>query len=115
MKLIDRQRLAISMLVHKGMRKSDVAAELKVSRDTISRWFNDENFVTLYRKTLQERIDSEAALAIQRITELMYSRSPSVALAAAKDIASRAGLDAVTKQDIKVEATTVVVDYGDEE
>jgi len=115
MALSDRQLLAINLLVYQGYKKIDVCRELNVVANTLQRWAANEEFKAEYEKQLKHKIDSIAAEAVQRIYALMYSPNHNVALNAAKDIASRAGLDAVVKQDIKLEGSLITIDYGPEE
>ena len=115
MGLSDRQLLAVNMLVYEGKKKRDVCRELNIVPGTMTRWCDNPEFMAEYNKLLREKIDSISAEAIERICNLMYSPNHSVALNAAKDIASRAGLDAVVKQDIQFEGKVITIDYGPEE
>jgi len=112
MALSDKQILGLNMLVYEAKLKKDVAAELNVTPGTISEWFHNEEFRSEYEKLMRAKINSMAALALQRIGELMHSDNDNVSLAAAKDIVSRGGFDAPTKQEIKVENIAVQIDYG---
>jgi hypothetical protein len=113
MKLKPSQMTAIHLLVYSNHRKQDIAAEVGVTKDTLSNWLRNDDFLNEYHRTIREKVDTLASAAISRIGELMYSRVDSVALAAAKDIASRAGYDATDKKEIKVDGTLIKVDYGE--
>lgn len=115
MSLSDRQMIAITMLVYQGCKKIDVCRELNLTPMTLQRWTALPEFQAEYDKQLKHKISSIAGEAMQRIYNLMSSPNHSVALNAAKDIVSRAGFDAVVKQDIQFEGKVITIDYGPED
>lgn len=111
-KLNDIHLRAVELIVLEGKKQKEVAEIVGVAEETVSRWMREEAFINKYQELMRFRINRAAALAQQRVEELMFSQSENVALSAAKDILGRAGYDAVAKSEIT--QRTIVIDLGDE-
>lgn len=100
-KLKSKQKKAIEMLIYQGMKKKDVASELKISPQTLSNWLNIDKcpaFVSAYEKELENADNlrkrnyrSAAQKAQEKLIELAESSDEGVALKACRDILDRAG------------------------
>ncbi len=96
-----KQRKAIEMLVYQGMKKVDIAKELKIKPQTLSNWLNptkNEAFVAVYEKELEtaenmrrRNYKAVAQRAQDKLIELIDSNSEKIALRACNDILDRAG------------------------
>lgn len=96
-----KQRKAIEMLVYQGMKKVDIAKELKIKPQTLSNWLNptkNEAFVAVYEKELEtaenmrrRNYKAVAQRAQDKLIELIDSKSEKIALRACNNILDRAG------------------------
>ncbi len=98
-----KQIRAIELLINCEMTQKDIAEEVGVSEKTLYNWMHhDENFknaMEWYRKEVYKNL---APTAVRTIAEIMIKgASEKVRLAAAQDILSRAGDDAVTELNLK--------------
>ena len=98
-----KQISAIELLISREMSQKDVATEINVSERTLYNWLrHDEEFrnaMEWYRKEVYKNL---APTAVRTIAEIMIKgASDKVRLAAAQDILSRAGDDAVSKVDLE--------------
>lgn len=115
MPLTDKQILAVHLLVYEGKLKKDVASQVGVKPGTLSDWFLKEDFKSYYDEIMRARIQEISAKANDVIFDLMLNaKSESVKLNSAKEFLSRAGYDAVNKQEIKAEGIAIKVEYDNE-
>jgi DNA-binding transcriptional regulator LsrR (DeoR family) len=112
MALNQRMQKAVEMLVHTKMQKQEIAAELKVSRTTFSKWVAREDFQEALNAEMHRAFQPLAYKARQRLNDLIDSKNEQVALAASKDALDRAGYGAtqkventITNKDITIEIT----------
>lgn len=100
-KLNTKQKKAIEMLVYQGISKNDVAVQLGIAPQTLSRWLNPKktpDFVEEYEKEIETAESMRkrnykvvAQKAQDRLIELMNDEKSDVALRACKEILDRAG------------------------
>ena len=113
--LIDRQHLAIDMLVLQGMKKVEVARKLGVTPETISRWFNDPEFIKDFKEKMVAHQQELAQRALGVYSDLLdNAQSESVRASIAKDMLSRGGYDAPIKQEIKTEGVAIKISYDED-
>lgn len=105
-----KQYKAISMLLD-GKTQQEVADELKYHRTTISSWMrNDAEFREEYESQLRQLMNVLASEATATIADLMRNaNNENVKLNACKDILSRAGYEAATKNKVELEKTDIVI------
>jgi transposase len=114
MVLNDKQLKAIQLLVYTNMKQKEVAAEINVSEDTITRWKKDEEFRREYDNEFRESFKDLATEAKGTVATLMRNaESETVRLNASKDILSRSGYDASQKVE-QVSETTIKVDISED-
>lgn len=115
MALSDRQLQAIEMMTSGGMKKSVVADAMGLDRSTISKWFRDAEFSNEYQRSMSAYIQSLSQLALETYTDLLANaQSESVKASIAKDLLSRGGYDATTKQEITQKTITIGLDDDNE-
>ena len=112
MALNQKMRKAVEMLVHTKMQKQEIAAELKVTRTTLSLWLRREDFQEAIKTEMQRAFQPLAYKARHRLEQLIDSSNEQVALSASKDALDRAGYGATQKventiknKDITIEIT----------
>ncbi len=115
--LSEQQLLALELLIKnynkKGQKKTteQIAKEVGVSRQTLSRWMNhDEEFIEKYKEFVNAAIRTSVAAAQHTMVSLLHADDEKVRLGAAKDILDRAGFETVT--DINVTGNIPVVIAG---
>lgn len=111
-KLSSKQEKAIKMLIYQGMKKKDVAQQLKITPATLSNWLNEGKnpaFVEAYEAELKvadsiRRRNYRAAgqKAQEKLIDLVDSEDEAVALKACKEILDRAGDQPAGKMKIDI-------------
>lgn len=94
------QLKALDLLVNEGMMKKEVAATLGIVPETISHWFQNQEFSSEYEIMLRNTHKELAKKATDRLAKLIDDEQSSTALGAVKLTLSIAGYDAVVKQEI---------------
>lgn len=108
--LTDKQIIVLNLLIYEGKLKKEAAEAVGVSAATISNWFNHPEFLKTFEEMRNKLLVEASYKALQKIIELTTSAdSHSVQLAAAKDLLSRAGMDAIIKQEVTQKTITVGV------
>ena len=95
----------IHLLVYSDMLKQDIAKECGVSATTFSTWLSDPLFQEGIKDEMHRGFNSMALKARKKLDDLVECNNPQVALAAVKEVLSKAGYDAVQKieQDIRTD------------
>ncbi|TPG71158.1 helix-turn-helix domain-containing protein [Brevibacillus laterosporus] len=86
-----KQHECIRMMLELDIQQKDIAKEIGVTPETISRWKHDESFINEYNrlaKTAYIHLAPEAQKALRRA---LRSENEDVAFKAAKDVLDRAG------------------------
>lgn len=108
---------AITLMVRTNMTQREIAKEIDVSEETISRWKKKKEFNK--QKLEEERIflGDLSSKSIQTMEKLLNARSELVRFNAAKDILDRTGHKPIDKQQIQnIEVPTFIDDIsGDED
>lgn len=100
--LTNKQMLAITLLLD-GKSNQQIADEVGVVKNTIINWKKNDEFMKEYQKQARECFQDYAMEAKNRIVDLMRNgKNESIVLKACQDILSRAGFDAIQKQEISM-------------
>lgn len=99
MRITKRHEDAIGMLIDGKLTKEEIAKIVRVSRSTLYRWLEDEDFNDEYEYQLSElerqtraRIRGLTVKALDRQEKILdYSRNDNAAAAVAADVLDRAG------------------------
>lgn len=99
MRITKRHEEAIGLLIDGELSKEDIAKSVRVSRSTLYRWLEDEDFTAEYEYRLEE-IERQTRARIRRMTAkaldrqeriLDTSRNDMAAASVAADVLDRAG------------------------
>lgn len=109
MRITDKHRNVIKLLIEGNLSKSEIADSVKVARRSLYNWLNDDDFKTEYEEALSEmeritkaKIGSMAYRALERQERILnQSKNDIAAAAVAKDVLDRAGYAAEDKISIK--------------
>ena len=109
-----KQRKALDLLMNTDLKHSEIAEELKISKNTLSNWLNSEKtpaFTEEYDRLLKMADETrkrvyrtKAQKALDKLVELVDNHDKKVALAACKEILDRAG----DKPDINLKGSVTV-------
>lgn len=112
--LTDKQITVLNLLIYEGKLKKEAAEAVGVVPGTVSEWFKIPEFMKTYEEMRNRLLQEASYRALQEMIRLSIgAQSESVRVAAAKDLMSRAGMDAITKQEITQK--TIMVGLDDEE
>ena len=115
MQLNAKMLKCIELMVYTDMRKQDIAKELGVANNCISRWQNREDFQDALKEEMRKGFNSLALKARRKLDRLIDSNNEGVALGACKEVLSKAGYDAPQKVEQTIDSvTTIKVDIVDE-
>ena len=90
-----------------GRLKGDIATDLGLNRKTITRWFQDDDFLNELEKAYRRAYLYDAGEARRTtLTEMRKGDNSAARIRAARDILDRAGLKATEKHDITAEIDT---------
>ncbi|MFT8313188.1 MAG: phBC6A51 family helix-turn-helix protein [Clostridium sp.] len=95
--LSKKQLKCIKLMVETDLKQKEIAEEIKVSEQSISKWKRDVEFKNEYDRCLKESIDYASKDAAKTMTKLLKARSEMVRYYAAKDILDRTGLKPIDK------------------
>ena len=109
MKLTKKHKIAIELLIEGELSKDKIAQSVNVSRQTLYKWLEDDDFKAEYDNRLAEverlikrRIFNMADKALTRQERILdKSKNDIAAATVAKDVLDRAGYSA--EQNIKVD------------
>ena len=106
-----KQKKCIEMMLFGDLTQKEIAAEIKVSEQTISHWKKHvPEFMKEYESALREGIREAAAKAFRTQVELLSSKNPMTRHMAAKDILDRAGFKADEKVTVNGSVPVQIVD-----
>ena len=106
--LTDKQIIVLNLLIYEGKLKREAAEAVGVIPETISNWFHNEEFSKTFVEMRTKLLEEASYKALQVMINLASNAdSQAVQLNAAKDLMSRAGMDATTKTEIKSDNFTV--------
>ena len=117
MRVTDRHRNVIKLLIEGNLSKSEIAKNVKITRKTLYNWLNDDDFKAEYDEALAEmeritkaKIGSMAYRALERQEKILdKSKNDIAAAAVAKDVLDRAGYAPEDKINIKnTEPITII-------
>ena len=103
----------IELMVYTDMQKQEIAKELGVANNAISRWMNREDFQEALKDEMHKGFSSLAVKARRKLDKLIDSNNDGVALGACKEVLSKAGYDATQKIEQKLD-TTINVSITDD-
>ena len=103
MQLSAKMLRAINMMVYTDMKKQEIAEELNVAGNTISRWMDREDFQEELRNEMHRGFNSLAIKARRKLEDLMESKNDVVSLGACKEILNKAGYMETHKVEQKVD------------
>ena len=104
---------AIEELIKTDKTQRQIAKELGVSEETISRWKTREDYSREYKKVERKYFNSLTAKAIRTLIDLLDSDNGNVRLGAAKEILDRNGYKATEKVDLEIIKPEIVFDVDD--
>jgi len=119
------QDLRCFMAINKNMKKAieemiktdktqrQIAEEIGVSEETISRWKTREDYNREYKKVERKYFNSLTAKAIRTLIDLLDSDNDNVRLGASKEILDRNGYKATEKVDLEIIKPEIVFDVDD--
>ena len=105
MQLSAKMLKCINLMVYTDMKKQEIAEELNVAGNTISRWMDREDFQDELRNEMHRGFNSLALKARKKLDKLMDSNNDVVALGACKEVLNKAGYMETQKIDANVETT----------
>lgn len=110
--LTGNQLRAIELLISTNMTHQQIATELGVSRETVSRWVRKPEFQQRLEEENRKCFQVMALGARREMERLAFSASDArVRFSACKDILDRAGYK--PKEEIDIGGIDIKIDYGD--
>ncbi len=114
--LSKKQKKCLELMAVSDLSQRDIAKQIDVAEETISRWKKDVEFTSELNMLVRISIQSLAAKAFHTQMKLLNSKSDMVKYMAAKDILDRAGFKATDKFRIEGAIPVVIMDdLGDED
>lgn len=89
--LTAKQKKCLELMIEGKLKQKEIAAQIKVSEQTICTWKKNADFMAEYESMLKGCMKSLAASAFQTEINLLNAKSEMVRLMSAKDILDRAG------------------------
>ena len=109
MELSAKMLKCINLMVYTDMQKQEIAQELNVAGNTISRWMDREDFQDELRREMHRGFNSLAIKARKKLEKLLDSKNDGVALGACKEVLNKAGYMETQKVEQKID-TVIRVD-----
>lgn len=109
MQLSAKMLKCINLMVYTDMQKQEIAEELNVAGNTISRWQDREDFQEELRNEMHRGFNSLAIKARKKLDQLIDSKNDGVALGACKEVLNKAGYMETQKVEQKID-TVIRVD-----
>lgn len=97
-------------MVRTEMTQREIAEQLEVSEETVSRWKKRDDYEDLRVTEERKFLGDLSSKSIQTMGKLLKARSELVRFNAAKDILDRTGHKPVDKQDVNIRSVTFVDD-----
>ena len=108
MKLNAKMLKCIQLMVYTDMQKQEIAEELVVANNAISRWMNREDFQEELRNEMHRGFNSLAIKARRKLEKLIDSKNDVVALGACKEVLNKAGYMETQKVEQKLDTVIKV-------
>ena len=102
----------INMMVYTDKQKQEIARELGVANNCISRWLQREDFQEELKNEMHRGFNSLALKARRRLDQLIDSNNDVVALGACKEVLNKAGYMETQKVEQKID-TEIRVNIDD--
>ena len=102
----------INMMVYTDKQKQEIARELGVANNCISRWLQREDFQEELKNEMHRGFNSLALKARRRLNQLIDSNNDVVALGACKEVLNKAGYMETQKVEQKID-TEIRVNIDD--
>ena len=117
MKLTNRHKIALKLLLEGDLNKTEIAEHVNVSRTTLYNWINDEDFKAAYDESVEEidrqirrRIINLASVALDRQEKILNGGKNDMAAASvSKDVLDRAGYTSENILQIKHSEPVVII------
>lgn len=93
----------IELMVYTDMQKQEIAKELGVANNAISRWMNREDFQEALKDEMHKGFSSLAVKARRKLDKLIDSNNDGVALGACKEVLNKAGYMETQKVEQKLD------------
>ena len=93
----------INMMVYTDKQKQEIAKELGVANNCISRWLQREDFQEELKNEMHRGFNSLALKARRRLDQLIDSNNDVVALGACKEVLNKAGYMETQKVEQKID------------
>lgn len=100
-------------MVRTSLTQREIASELDVSEETISRWKKRDDFEELKIVEEREFLKSLTSKSIKTMEKLLDAKSELVRFNAAKDILDRTGHKPTEKRDVDLKNTDINIVIGD--
>ena len=98
----------INMMVYTDKQKQEIAKELGVANNCISRWMAREDFQEELKNEMHRGFNALALKARRRLAQLIDSNNDVVALGACKEVLNKAGYMETQKVEQKIDTTTTI-------
>lgn len=108
MQLSAKMLKCINLMVYTDMKKQEIAEELNVAGNTISRWTDREDFQEELRNEMHRGFNSLAIKARRKLEKLIDSKNDVVALGACKEVLNKAGYMETQKVEQKLDTVIKV-------
>lgn len=107
---------AIHLMVTTNFTQREIAEQLAIREETVSRWKKDEEFIKLKKEKEREFMHDLSSPALRTMEKLLNAGSDMVRYYAASDILNRTGYKPTEKIDMTSDLNIVFEDdYGDGE
>ena len=103
MELNSNMLKCINLMVYTDKQKQEIAKELGVANNCISRWLQREDFQEELKKETHRSFSSLALKARRRLDQLIDSNNDVVALGACKEVLNKAGFMETQKVEQKID------------
>ena len=94
----------IELMVYTDMQKQEIARELGVANNAISRWMSREDFQKALQDEMHRGFNSLAIKARRKLEDLIDSNNDGVALGACKEVLNKAGYMETQKVEQKIDS-----------
>lgn len=107
---ITNMEKAIKLMVWTNKSQREIAKELDVQEETVSRWKKHKDFDSIRQREEREYLGDLAAPALRTMKELLKAKSELVRYNAASDILDRTGYKPTDKQEVDINGAVQFVD-----
>lgn len=114
--LTEKMKKCIILMIRINKTQREIAKELDVAEETISRWKKKETFKTRYKEEEKGYIQELSSPAIRTMSKLLNAKSEYVRFSVASNILDRTGYKPTDKVDISGDMeVNISTDYGEDE